>query len=189
MGWVEDAKREQARRDAKNLRYQRPIAKELNFYRINEELYEIMETCADVQWMTEDDDRMDNLFDGDPDQAWEFRMAFSDLQADCGKMRNDMNAIEPWDDADDDPGIPPMGDEEPSENVPNIFDLFFTAIDGDNGYLGYDTYEGDYYGLTYFEGELGQKVARKKVLRLTKEQLLDQAGQCLRIARQYLALK
>lgn len=189
MGLVDEARKEQARRDAKNLRFQRPMAKELNFYTINDELYEMEEACADVQWMTEDDERMDNLFDGDIDQAWEFRMAFSDLMADCGKMRNDLNAIEVWDDADDDPGIPPIGDEEPSENVPTIFDLFFPAIDGDDSYLGFDTYEGDYYGLTYFEGELAQKYARKKIMRLTKEQLLDQAGQCMRIARQYLAIK
>ena len=190
MGWVEEAKKEQARRDAKNLRFQRPIAKELNFQTINEELWNIQEVCSDVQWMTEDEERMDNLFDGDPEQAWEFRMAFSDLMSDCGKMRNDMNAVEVWDEYEEDPGPEPVwGEEEPSENVPKIFDLFFPAIDGDDGYLGFDSYEGDYFGLEYYEGEAAKKLARKKVTRLTKDQLLDAAGQCMRIARQYLALK
>jgi len=189
--WVEEAKREQARRDAKNLRFQRPIAKELNFHTINEELYEIQEVCSDVQWMTEDDERLDSLFDGDNEEAWEFRIAFSDLKSDCGKMRNEMNAVEVYDEYEEenDIGPEPTWDDEPSDNVPRIFDLFFPAIDGDDGYLGFDTYEGDYFGLSYYEGEAARKLARKKVTRLTKEQLLDAAGQCMKIARQYLAIK
>lgn len=189
--WIAEAKKEQARKDARNLRFQRPIAKELNFQTINEELWEIQEVCSDVQWMTEDEDRMDNLFDGDPDQAWEFRMAFSDLMSDCGKMRNAINAVEVWDEYEEsDPGSEPYwGDAEPGDNVPTIFDLFFPAIDGDDGYLGYDSYEGDFFGLDYYEGEAARKLARKKVTRLTKDQLLDAAGQCMKIARQYLALK
>ena len=73
--------------------------------------------------------------------------------------------------------------------MPHIFDLFFPAIDGDDGYLGFDSYEGDYFGLEYYEGDMARKLARKKITRLTKEQLLDAAGQCMRIARQYLAIK
>lgn len=191
VSWIEEAKKEQARKDAKNLRYQRPMAKELNFYTINEELWEIQEVCSDVQWMTEDDERMDNLFDGDSEQAWEFRMMFSELMSDCGKMRNEMNAVEVWDEyEEDDPGYRPSYDDEPDEYVvPPIFDLFFPAIDSGDGYIGFDTWEGDYFGLGYYEGEAAKKLARKKVTRLTKEQLLDAAGQCMRIARQYLALK
>lgn len=190
MSWVEEAKRDQARRDARNLRYQRPIAKELNFHTINQELWDMQEICQDVQWMTEDEERADNLFDGDSDQAWEFKIAFSDLYGDIGKMRNELNAVEVWEDGDDeDPGIPPSWDDEQSSYVPNIFDLFFPAIDGDDGYLGFDSYEGDYFGLEYYEGEMARKLARKKITRLTKEQLLDAAGQCMRIARQYLAIK
>ena len=190
LTWIEEAKKEQARRDAKNLRFQRPIAKELNFHTINEELWDMQGACQDVQWMTEDDDRLDSFFDGDSDQAWEFRMAFSDLNGDIGRMRNDLNALEVWDEGDDEnPGDYPSWDDEPSENVPSIFDLFFPAIDADDGYLGFDTYEGDYFGLEYYEGEAARKLARKKITRLTKEQLLDAAGQCMRIARQYLAIK
>ena len=100
-------------------------------------------------------------------------------------MRNDLNAVEVWEDGnDEDPGILPSWDDEASDNVPHIFDLFFPAINGDDGYLGFDSYEGEYY-----EGEAARKLARKKVTRLTKEQLLDAAGQCMRIARQYLAIK
>ena len=174
--------------DAKNLRYQRPIAKELNFHTINEELWDMQCVCQDVQWMTEDDERMESIFDGDSEQAWEFRIAFSDLLADMGRMRNDINAVELWN-YDDEPGDEPSWTDEPSENVPTIFDLFFPAIDGDDSYLGFDTYEGDYFGLDYYLGDFAKRAARKKVLRLTKEQILDAAGQCMRIARQYLALK
>lgn len=186
---IEETKREQARRDAKNLRFQRPIAKELNFYTINEELWDIQNVCSDVQWMTEDDERIDNLFDGDSEQAWEFRLAFSDLCADCGRMRNDLNRIEPWDGDQDDPGYEPDGDDEPSDFVPTIFDWFFPSIDSGDGLMGYDSYENDYFGLEYYEEEPARKAARKRVMKLTKDQLLDEAGQCMRIARQYLAIK
>ena len=163
MRRIDEAKKEQARKDARNLRYQRPIAKELNFWTINKELYEIQEVCSDVQWMTEDDERMDNLFDGDSEQAWEFRMAFSDLMSDCGKMRNDINAANVWDEyEDDDPGMEPGPDDEPGDNVPHIFDLFFPAIDGDDSYFGFDTYEGDYYGLDWYEGDAAKNSPERR---------------------------
>lgn len=190
--YVQDRKREQAQDKARNLRFQRPIAKELNFAKINEELWEIQDVCSDVRWITEDEQRLERAFDGNAEQAWEFRLMFTDLDHDCGRMRNEINALEVWDEyAENDPGEPPAGNEEPSENVPSVFDLFFPSIDsgGDFELWGYDTWENDYYGLTWYEGEAARKFARKKIMRLTKEQLLDVAGQCLRIARQYLALK
>ena len=178
------------RQKAKALRYQRPIAKDLNFHQINEELWEIQSECNDVSWMVEDDDILDSVFDGDTEQAFEFRLMFSDLATDCGRMRNDLNAVEVWDEYAEDAGDQPDPDDEPSDYVPNIFDVFFPAIAGeDDPLLGFDTWEGDYYGLEWWAGKAARKAARTKVTRLTKDQLLDAAGQCLRIARQYLAIK
>lgn len=184
---VEEEKREMARKKAKGLRYKRPIAKDLNWHQINEELYEMQSECTDVAYAIQDEDILDAAFDGDDEQAFEFRIAFQDLVGDLGKMRNAINAVEVWDEYDE-----KIGDacsDEVSDDVPPIFDIFFPAIEADGGFLGFDTFEGDYYGLEWYSNEWATKEARKKIMKLTKEQLLDAAGQCLRVVRQYLALR
>ena len=66
----------------RNLRYKHPALASLGFADILEELYNIMDTCSDVQWFVDqDDDTLLNALDGDDEAEWEFRMAFADLSA------------------------------------------------------------------------------------------------------------
>ena len=65
---------------AKMMRYKRPALASLEWESMITELYEIAEGCSDVRWYTDtDDDTLLNAFDGDEDDAYEFRMAFCDL--------------------------------------------------------------------------------------------------------------
>ena len=57
------------------------------------------------------------------------------------------------------------------------------------GYLGYDQYEGDYYGLEPYEYSFAEDEAAKKIMALTKKEILNAVGQCLKIAYQYMAIR
>lgn len=108
---------------AKQLRYKKPIVRDLNLDKIQEDLWNIMEECENIRWYTDSDDGNDSLInalDGDEDEAYEFKMAFADLCAECERMQEDLQ--EEW--------------------IPNCFDMFFVAAGaGENfgGLLGWDS--------------------------------------------------
>ena len=107
------------------------IVRDLNLDKIQEDLWNIMEECENIRWYTDSDDGNDSLInalDGDEDEAYEFKMAFADLCAECERMQEDLQ--EEW--------------------IPNCFDMFFVAAGtGENfgGLLGWDSFEGDYFGI------------------------------------------
>ena len=161
----EEMKREKAR----NLRYRKAIAKDLNLLEIRTDLEDIISECYDVQYFVDDDNEtLVNALDGDEDDAYEFRMMFSDLVAECEQMREDLE----------------------NEYVPECFDCFFTAVSTDDPILGYDSYEGDYFGLgSRYEEEMARQEARKKMVHLTKEQLMEGAQMCFRIYQAYIGIR
>lgn len=102
---------------ARNLRYKKPIVRNLNIAQIQEDLWEIREACEDVRWYTDSEDGTDSLINalaGDEDEAYEFKMAFADLCAECERMQDDLQ--EEW--------------------VPECFDILFVAAGADDAYGG-----------------------------------------------------
>ncbi len=157
---------------ARNLRYKRPIVRSLNLDTIREELWDIRDACEDVHWYFEtDDDTLLNALDGNEDEAYEFKMMFSDLCAECEQMSEDL--VQEW--------------------IPDCFDRFFVAAGaGENygGLLGYDSYEGDYYGLEYsFLEDAAEEESRKKLKAMTKDELIAAARQCFRVYQSFIALR
>ena len=166
---------------AKALRYRKPAVKDLNLASIQEQLTEIEEACADVHWYCDSEDGWDtllNALDGDDDEAWEFKMAFSDLEGECERMREDMDRLNEWDYDD------LVGDH---------FDVFFAGIGAASvggGMWGFDEYEGDYFGLEPgWESEAAEREAAEKLKRLTKDKLISLMGVAFRIAVQFLGLR
>lgn len=153
---------------AKQLRYKKPIVKNLNLDTIRQDLWDMQEACEEVRWYTDSDDgdSLINALLGDEDEAYEFKMAFADLCAECEKMFEDMD--EEW--------------------IPECFDIFFVAAAGED-LLGYDSFEGDYYGLSNYESELAAKESREKLKRLTKDELIDASRQCFAIYQAYIGLR
>lgn len=152
---------------AKNLRYKKPVANGLTLDDIRNSLWDISEACADVQYYIDcDDGTLLNALDGDEDDAYEFKMMFSSLSAECEQMQYDLD----------------------NEYVPEYFDLFFAAINKGGQMLGYDTYEHDYYGLSSFECGLANKEAAKKMKALTKDQLIEAAQYCFGVYQAHIGL-
>lgn len=158
------------RNKAKQLRYKKPIVKDLNLESIQQELWDIQGECEDVHWYFDtDEDTLINALDGNEDEAYEFKMMFADLCAECGRMIEDLN--EEW--------------------VPDCFDRFFVAIGADEDYgglLGYDSYEQDYFGLSCSEA-FAEDESKKILKRLTKDELIAAARQCFRVYQSFIALR
>ena len=154
---------------AKQLRYKKPIARYLNIDTIRDELYDMMNACEEIHWYDNDEESLVNALDGDEDMAWGFKMAFSDLEADLERFQEDLN----------------------EQYVPDYFDMLFPAAGARyaGGYLGFDTYENDYMGIQPWEYDLAEDEAAKNFMRLTKKQMLEAVGACLKIAYQYMAIR
>lgn len=154
---------------AKQLRYKKPIVKELNIDTIQSELWDMISACEDIHWYDSDEESLVSALDGDEDEAYEFKIAFSDLEAELEQFQEDLN----------------------NEYISDYFDILFPAVGARyaGGYLGFDQYEGDYYGLEPYEYSFAESEAAKKIMMLTKKEILKAVGQCLKIVYQYMAVR
>lgn len=157
---------------AKQMRLKKPIVKNLNLEYITQDLYDIQEACEEIRWFTDSDDGTDTLINalsGDEDEAYEFRMSFADLCAECERMSCDLD--EEW--------------------VPECFDVFFVAAGAGSEYgglLGYDEYEQDYYGLDCTDS-FAEDEAKKKLMKMTKDELIVAVRQCMKVYSAYVGLR
>lgn len=158
---------------AKQLRYKKPIVKNLNLEFIQNDLWKIQEECENVKWYVDSEDGTDSLInalDGDEDEAYEFKMAFADLSAECERMYQDIQM----------------------EWVPECFDIFFVssgARESYGGLLGFDFYEQDYFGISWYEEDCAENEAKSKLKKLTKDELIVATRQCFRVYSAYMGLR
>lgn len=163
---------ETRRLKARNLRYKKPIVKNLNLDFITQDLWDIQGECEEVRWYTDSEDGTDSLvsaLDGDEDEAYEFKMAFADLCAECDQMRMDLR--EEW--------------------VPECFDVFFVAAGAGDSYgelLGWDSWEQDYFGISCTDA-WAEDEAKKKMKQLTKDELIAAVRQCFKVYQAYIGLR
>lgn len=157
---------------AKQMRYKKPIVKDLNLETITQDLWNIQEECEDIRWYTDSEDGEDSLvnaLDGDEDEAYEFKMAFADLCAECERMMSDLD----------------------DEWVPECFDIFFVSIGAGEfggGILGWDSFEQDYFGISCADS-FAEDEAKKKLKQMTKDNLIAAARQCFKIYHAYIGLR
>ena len=154
---------------AKNLRYKKPIAQYMNYEFICEQVWNMTDLISDVQWFIEDEENLVNALNGDEDEAYEFKMAFSDLAGELEQFEEDLQ----------------------NEYIPDCFNELFPAAGADffGGYLGFDTYEHDYFGLMPYEYSLAEQETEKRICRMTKRELLEAVGACLKVYTSYVALQ
>lgn len=163
---------------ARALRYKKPIVRDLTLETITQNVYDMQETCYDVQYGIDGDDgdEIISAMLGDEDEAIEFKMMFSSLSSELEQFVEDIDAWE-W-----------------REYIEDYYDLFMVnghVADDFGGLFGYDAYEGDYFGFgDTYEEEQAEKYAFEKLKKeLTKDKMLTVFKLCMKVFTQYLGLQ
>lgn len=170
---------------AHQMRYRRPACKTMHWQGIIDDLYEMRDDIDEGRWMYGQYEAMGENSMGtlDEETVYELRIAFSDLSAEIERMDEDMRALRNIEDEFF------YDDNEEYDDPPVLFDCFFPAINYCDEVWGYDVVEHDYYGLTPGLEDLARQEGRKRLKHLTKDKLIDCAGRCMEIARQYMSLR
>ena len=158
---------------ARSLRFKKPICTTLNWDQIQSDLVVIQDECYEAIYMSEDDQELIDAF-GD-ENAYEYRTAFMDLAADCDRLQEQMSDY--------------MRLQYDDFEWYEAFDLLFPAVKYNDNYEGYDLIESDYFPIDSYEIELARDAAKKKLIRITKDKLLDMVGLSLETVRQYMGIK
>ena len=153
---------------ARNLLYKRPALAMMRRDSIVDEIMEISEDCESLEYAVEDDEKLLDAFDGDSDEAFEFKMRFSDLTYRCERLRE------------------ALFENEVNEH----FDDFFVGSLG-RGYeiVGYDQFQEDYFHLTMYESQFASETCKKRLMSMTKENLIATAGQCIGSMMSFLDIR
>ncbi|MHB1153539.1 MAG: hypothetical protein ACYCWE_21050 [Eubacteriales bacterium] len=141
---VEDAKKYKS----KNLRYKKAVLNSLTYDDIREEIYSIQSECEDARYYFSESEEFQEL---DPDIQEEVELLFAELSASGYQLYQCLD----------------------NGDAPEYFDDCVVHMLGERyKVLGYDSYEEDYYHLTSFSSELAGKECYKRLMRLTKDELL-----------------
>lgn len=138
------------------LRYKRPALATMGFDTIESELEEISAACDEVAYFLGSEEDLIEAFDGDAEEAWEFRIGFADLSANCYRLQE---ALWKWGSRED-------FDDCTVALVGNRYDL-----------VGFDYFEEDYYSLCRYESDLAESEAGKRLMRKTKAEIISSIGQ------------
>lgn len=155
---------------SRNLRYKKPALAGMDYSMIIDSLCEIAETCDEFRYLNESvDGSLLDALDGDEDDEFEFRMEFSSLSAEAEQLQTQL-----YDDY--------MVKEYFDDCTVSLIGNRFQAV-------GFDDVEEDYFSLTQYERELACTVAGKRIMRMTKKEMLSTIGQCVGILLSYINVK
>ena len=149
----------------RSLRYKRPALAELGYRVIISRLETIQEECSEIHWAFDDDETLINAFDGNEDEAYEFKMMFADVESTAMRLSDALYDEFSYDD-----------DPEREFN-----DMSVALIGNRYNMVGYDGYEEDYSALTGYDAEIAATEAGKRVMRKTKSEMLASIGQVMGI--------
>lgn len=172
--FIAKAKRRETAQKARNLRYKRGALASLGWDYIGSTLNDIQEACSDVHWFFEGEgENLVAALDGNEEEAYEYKMAFADLEALARELSEQIEDLGSW-----------------KDDFPQHFDDCTVALLG-NRYntIGFDTYEEDYYSLCSYESEMASTEAGKRLMRLTKAEMISQIGQCVGITLAFFDLE
>lgn len=167
MNVMQDAEAQKRAQKAKMLRYKKAMCSTLNLETIQSRIEEMQSVSDEVTYAMSNDDVLVEAFSGDEEEAFEFRMAFSNLSTDLDRMHEDL--IDNW--------------------VPEWFDAFFGGM-GIQKMIGYDTEECDYFGFDdSYQEDAARNECFKRMERITKKEIIENAGLCMKIAMSFVALE
>jgi hypothetical protein len=147
------------------MRYKKSALAMIGLDSMSDELYDIATECDEIRWFMDDEETLIDALDGDSEEAWEFKMLFSDLSNKCEELSDFMR----------------------DEYVTEYFDDFFVSALGNRySIIGYDVEEQDYFNLSGFDTDLAQKESGKRIMRRTKEELVAISAQCFGLLVSFL---
>ena len=157
----------------RKLRYSKSIIAKFNYDEICNDLYDIQCACEEVRYATDDEDVLIDALGGNDEEAYEFKMMFSDLEGKSEQLQRLLN------------------DYSYYERISEYFDQFIAGVSDGTGmrHYAWDMVEEDFYEVTSFEGNVCVQEAQKKLMRMKKEDLISCANRVFRIILAYLDLK
>ena len=172
---------------AQAVRWKLPSLNRLGYREMWRELESIQDTLYEMHYFIEEgDETFMNAMDGEEDEEREFRMMFSELEGEAEDIREMFSSF--------DNGVFPLlmtvseqselYEDEPEYTTCRLYDDCTVALIGRGfnfGMNGFDVYEMDAFGLDDGSAEYAAKQAQKRLLRLTKEKLVDTVGQAVSI--------
>lgn len=157
----------------RNLRYKRPALAGMGYREIMIGIEEMQEVCGEIHWAFDDDETLVNAFDGNEEEAYEFRMAFIELESQAYALENSINDTLGW-----------------SEDAQRDFDDCGVALVGNRfNVVGYDGWEEDYFSLCSFESDLAWTDSGKRIMRKTKAEIIATIGQTVGIIMSWLNIE
>lgn len=172
--WKRRVKADQARQRAKALRYKRPALATLGWHDIYNELCDIQNACEDIRWIEDSSDITQEVLSGDEDEGRGYQMDFAQLAGDAERLSSAIYDA--------------YGEEYEDGNT--TFDDCTVALLGNRfDCVGYDSIETDYYALCRYESNLAQKESAKRLMRMTKAEMLAAIGQNLGILLAFFDLR
>lgn len=157
---------------SKDLRWRKPALAGLNYYEMTDKLDEITSICSDIHYAFDDDETLINALDGDEEEAYEFKMAFSELEAEAYQLSEKFFEV--------------FRNYSDMEDIDHDFEKAFNdcsvALIGNTfNAVGYDGVQEDYFNLTGYQQGLAFTESGKRIMKLTKKDMLSQIGQTLGI--------
>lgn len=152
----------------RQLCYKKALVSGINYDDIVSMTNEIWGDCEEIGYYSKED--FEELADilGDDELAYEFKLMFGTLSADCYNLWNDLKGYD----------------------VPEYFNDFFVAVKGGNyGGLGFYGEDYDYYGLDSSETWLAEDKAKKRIERLTKSEIINTATKCFRVFMAFMGVQ
>ena len=172
---------------ARDTRWKLPSLNRLGFAEMWLEIEKIQSELYEMRYFVEHgDETFMNAMDGDDEEEWEFRMAFSELEGEAEDIRE---MFQSWDKKTfvllmSQKELKELDDENPDYTTCRLYDDCTVALIGQGynfGVNGFDVYEMDAFGLSNSEAKWAAEDAEKRLLRLTKEKLVDTVGQAVSI--------
>lgn len=158
----------------RNLMYKRSMLADINYNTIHDNLYDMQSVCSDIHYAFDDDETLINAFDGNEDEAYEFKFSFSDLDYEIEKLFEDFGEMFGY---KDDP------EREFDDMTVSLVGEWFKL-------LGLDTYREDFFEFDYiYESDIAVEESRKRIMRKTKKEILDDIGLTMSFVLRYFDIK
>lgn len=158
----------------RNLMYKRAMVEELNLFEIQNCLTDMMEACSNIHYAFDDDETLINAFDGNEDEAHEFIMTFTDLDAEIERLYESFEEMYGY---RDDP------EKEFNDVTVALIGEWFSI-------LGFDSYREDYFGFeSHYLEDFSVEESQKRIMRRTKKEMLDEIGRTMAFLIKYIDVK